>query len=306
MGWGFVARRVAGSLIVVVGALIAVFFLARLRGDPVYLMVGPGATEEIIAQTRHAYGLDRPLHEQLGRFLGGAVRGDFGTSLRQEVPVLSLVMERLPNTILLTVLAIAVSTLSAVVLGSVAATRRGHVTDRLVMGLALLGQCMPVFWLGLMLILVFGMRLQLLPSSGIGSWRHLILPTITLAAFTMARTARLVRSGLLDALQQDYVRTARAKGVREWRVVLRHGLRNALLPVITVLGLEVGQLMGGAVITETIFAWPGVGSLVVDSIFARDFPVIQGAVFVIVVTVVAINFVIDLAYLAADPRITYR
>jgi peptide/nickel transport system permease protein len=209
----------------------------------------------------------------------------------------------MPATLQLTVAAMVISTLVSVPAGIIAAIKRGSLYDSLVMLVSLLGQSIPVYWLGLMLILTFGVRFELLPTSGTGSFAHLILPAVTLAAYAMARNARLVRSGMLDVLGQDYVRTARAKGLVERVVVIRHGLRNAAIPVVTLLALDFGALLGGAVITETIFAWPGVGRLVMQAIFQRDFPLVQAAVFVVAVTFVLINLAVDLVYTVLDPRI---
>jgi ABC-type dipeptide/oligopeptide/nickel transport system permease component len=240
---------------------------------------------------------------QYAKFLARPVRGDFGNSLWQNQPALELVLDRLPATLQLTLAAMAISVAVSVPAGIIAAIKRGSVFDSMVMLATLLGQSIPVYWLGLMLILTFGVRFEVLPTSGTGSVAHLILPAVTLAAYVMARNARLVRSGMLDVLSQDYIRTARAKGLVERIVVLRHGLRNAAIPVVTMLALDFGALLGGAVITETIFAWPGVGRLVMQAIFQRDFPLVQAAVFVVAVTFVLINVAVDLVYTVLDPRI---
>jgi peptide/nickel transport system permease protein len=299
-------RRGLRALVVIFGSLTLVFFIGRLSGDPVLLMVAPGATAQDISAMRHSLGLDQPLALQFARFLGELAQGDLGTSLWQGQPVASLVLARLPYTASLTLVSLALAVVVAVPAGVFSAVKRNSVADRLVMLLALAGQSMPVFWLGLLLIQVFAVALPVLPSSGTGDVRHLILPAVTLGLFSTARTTRLVRSGLLEVLGDDHVRTARAKGLAESAVLLRHALRNALLPVVTLLGLEFGRLLGGAVITETIFAWPGVGRLAVDAISHRDFPLLQGIVLCVACSFVVINLAVDLLYGVLDPRIRVR
>jgi ABC-type dipeptide/oligopeptide/nickel transport system permease component len=267
-------------------------------------MLSPQATLEDIERVRRQMGFDRPLPEQFLRFLGGAVRGDFGRSLRYtDQPALAIVVERFPATVELALATLAWSIPVALVLGLASAVRRASVSESVAMTTALLGQSMPSFWLGLMLILVFSVNLGLLPSSGRGTLSHLVLPALTLGGFFMARLTRLVRSGLLDVLGQDYVRTARAKGLAERIVVARHAFKNAAIPIVTILGLDVGTLLGGAVITETVFAWPGIGRLAIEAIAVRDFPVVQADVFFIALTFVAINLVVDVLYTWLDPRV---
>ena len=302
----FILRRLMTSIVVVVGVTLAVFVIARLTGDPAVMLAGPEAGPEQIDTIRREFHLDRPIAEQYLAFASGALRGDFGRSLTQGQPAMGLVLERMPATLRLAVAALVLSLLVAIPAGVIAATHRGSLVDRGVMLVALIGQCLPVFWLGIMLILVFAVSLRMFPAAGASTPQHLVLPAITLGAFTTARTARLVRSGMVEVLASDYVRTARAKGLSELVVLIRHALRNSMLPVLTVLGLEVGQLLSGAVITEQIFAWPGIGTLALKSIFSRDFPVVQAAVFVGAVLVVAINFVVDLLYCVIDPRIKYQ
>jgi peptide/nickel transport system permease protein len=266
-------------------------------------MAGDQWTPEQIAQFRHDMGFDRPWIVQYGEFLWRAAQGDFGVSLRQHQPTFMLIMERMPATLELTVAALAISTVLALPIGIISAARRNSLGDHLGMLLALVGQSVPVFWLGLMLILVFGVQLRLLPVAGRGGWDSLILPAVSLATFSLARNARIIRSSLLEVLGQDYVRTARAKGLVERAVLYRHALRNALIPVVTLIGLEFGTLRGGAVITETIFAWPGVGRLTVQAIFARDLPLVQTAVTVLATIFVLLNLAVDLLYTYLDPRI---
>jgi len=302
----FLIRRAMRAVLVIAGSLILVFFIARLSGDPVLLMVAPGATADEIAAMRRSLGLDQPLPVQLLRYLGGLVRGDLGISLWQGQPVISLVLARLPYTASLTLAALLLAMLVALPTGILTAIKRNTAVDRLAMLLALIGQSMPVFWLGLLLIQVFAVAVPVLPSSGTGTFSHLILPAVTLGLFSTARTTRLVRSGLLDVLNDDYVRTARAKGLGELAVLVRHALRNVLLPVVTLLALEFGRLLGGAVITETIFAWPGLGRLAVDAISRRDFPLLQGVVLSVACGFVVINLLVDLLYGVLDPRIRVR
>jgi peptide/nickel transport system permease protein len=300
----FLLARLAQSIVVILGVLFLVFIILQLTGDPARLMLSPQATLEDIERVRRQMGFDRPLPEQFLRFLGGAVRGDFGRSLRYtDQPALAIVVERFPATVELALATLAWSMPVALVLGLASAVRRASVSESVAMTTALLGQSMPSFWLGLMLILVFSVNLGLLPSSGRGTLSHLVLPALTLGGFFMARLTRLVRSGLLDVLGQDYVRTARAKGLAERIVVARHAFKNAAIPIVTILGLDVGTLLGGAVITETVFAWPGIGRLAIEAIAVRDFPVVQADVFFIALTFVAINLVVDVLYTWLDPRV---
>jgi peptide/nickel transport system permease protein len=300
----FLLARFAQSIVVILGVLFLVFIILQLTGDPARLMLSPQATLEDIERVRRQMGFDRPLPEQFLRFLGGAVRGDFGRSLRYtDQPALAIVVERFPATVELALATLAWSIPVALVLGLASAVRRASVSESVAMTTALLGQSMPSFWLGLMLILVFSVNLGLLPSSGRGTLSHVVLPALTLGGFFMARLTRLVRSGLLDVLGQDYVRTARAKGLAERIVVARHAFKNAAIPIVTILGLDVGTLLGGAVITETVFAWPGIGRLAIEAIAVRDFPVVQADVFFIALTFVAINLVVDVLYTWLDPRV---
>jgi ABC-type dipeptide/oligopeptide/nickel transport system permease component len=299
----YVTRRLAQALIVLLGISVVVFVILHLTGDPTVLMLPPDVTAEEVARFRKAMGFDDPLPVQYWRFLRGVLQGNFGNSLRHDEPALGLVWERMPATLELTVVALAVALLLAIPAGIVSAIFRNTAVDYVSTVVALVGQAMPTFWLGIMLILVFAVGLQVLPSSGRGSFLNLILPALTLGLFTAARTMRLTRSALLEVLGQDYVRTARAKGVAERGVVWKHALRNASIPVITIVGLELGTLLGGAVITETIFAWPGVGRLSVQAIYNRDYPLVQASVFVLASTFVLVNLAVDLVYTYLDPRI---
>ncbi len=299
----YVARRLAQSLIVLLGISIVVFVILHLTGDPTLLMLPPDASAEEVARFRRAMGFDDPLPLQYWRFLRGVLQGNFGNSLRHDEPALALVFERMPATLELTAVALGVALVLAIPAGIVSALSRNTALDYVSTVTALVGQAMPTFWLGIMLILVFSVGLQMLPSSGRGGLTHLILPAVTLGLFTSARTMRLTRSALLEVLGQDYVRTARAKGVAERGVVWKHALRNAAIPVITIVGLELGTLLGGAVITETIFAWPGVGRLSVQAIYNRDYPLVQASVFVLASIFVLVNLAVDLVYTYLDPRI---
>ena len=300
----FLASRLAQAAFVLLGVSFAVFALSHLSGDPVSLMVGPTATQADIEALRQSMNLDRPFFMQYAAFLGGVLQGDFGTSLWQHQPALGLVLERFPFTIQLAAAALFLALLVAVPLGILSAVYRNSLLDRLAIGTSLVGQSVPGFWLGLLLILLFSVTLRLLPTGGSGSLLHLILPAVTLAAFTMGRIARLVRTNMLDALNSDALRTARAKGLREMTVVLKHGLRNGAIPIVTLIGLDASSLLGGAVITETIFAWPGLGRLVVQAISQRDFPLVQAATLCIAVIVVAVNLIVDLSYSFLDPRVS--
>jgi peptide/nickel transport system permease protein len=302
----YIARRLVQAVLVIFGVVTAVFFLLQLTGDPVRLMVGEGAAEADIENIRHQLGLDRPLPERYVSFLSNAARADFGQSVRQRGrPAMEIVLDRYPATLRLAFLALSLSVLMAVVFGLISAVKRYSLLDNGVMVMALFGQSIPNFWLGIMLILVFAVQFGWLPSQGYGDGdvKHVLLPTLTLAAPGLARLTRLVRSGLLDVLDQDYVRTARAKGLREMGVIFGHALKNAAIPLVTIIGLDLGALLGGAVVTEQIFAWPGVGLEVVLAINNRDFPVVQAAVFVVAVSFVMINLGVDLLYTWLDPRV---
>lgn len=279
------------------------FALLQLTGDPARLMAPPEAGEEAIQEIRRELGLDQPLYVQFGRYLAGAARGDFGMSLSFREPAAQMVLDRFPATLELTLVALAWSLLASLALGLVSAIRRYRWEDFLASGISLLGQSLPVFWLGIMLILLFGVTWHVLPTSGKEGPSSFVLPAITLGAYGMARTTRLVRSGMLDVLSTDYVRAARAKGLSQRVVVLRHALKNAAIPIVTVVGLDFGTLLGGAVITETIFAWPGVGRLAYEAISRRDFPLVQADVFYVATAFVVVNFLVDLLYTWLDPRV---
>jgi peptide/nickel transport system permease protein len=287
--------------VVVFGILSGLFFLLRLSGDPALVLAGPDATPETVAEVRRQLGLDEPLAVQYVSFLGQTARLDFGRSFRYRQPALPLVLQRLPTTLQLAAAAVAVAVVVAVPLGVLAAVRRGRVESRLIMLLAALGQAMPSFWLGIVLILIFAVRLRWLPSFGSGDLQHAVLPVATLAAFQVARLARLVRSEMLEVLSQDYIRTAYAKGLSARLVLWRHALRNTLVTLVTA-GLDFSILIGGAVVVETVFTYNGLGLQLVESIGGRDYPVVQATVFVVAIVVVLVHFLVDWSYQLLDPR----
>ncbi|MFC1492196.1 ABC transporter permease [Nitrospinota bacterium] len=302
----YLFRRAFRALLVVLGVSFISFAVLFLSGDPTDTMVGEDWTIEEVQKLRRDMGLDRPWFIQYLTYVSRAVRGDFGESLRYRQPAFKLIAERIPATLELASLALVISVVLALPLGIVSATMRGSVYDHGGMIFALFGQSMPVFWLGLMLILVFGVHLGWLPVSGRGGIEKLVLPSITLATYSLARNTRVIRSSMLDVLGQDYVRTARAKGLTEQAIIYIHALRNSLIPVVTIIGLEFGHLLGGAVIVETIFAWPGIGRLMIQAVYAKDFPLVQASVTVAALIFVTLNFFVDFIYSYLDPRIRVR
>jgi len=313
----YLARRLLLLVPVLVGVSVVVFLVLHLSpGDPAEIMLGSQATQEDLARLRHELGLTEPLHVQYVHWVAHVARGDLGRSLWMKRPVLDEVLNRYKATLVLTASGLLLSTLGGIVLGVASAVRPHSFLDRMSAVTSLFGASMPVFWLGIVLMVVFSLWLGWLPASGMwapygqGGLRdllaHLVLPAVTLAAASLTIIARLTRSTMLEILSQDYIRTARAKGLVEQRVVFRHGLKNALVPIVTVVGVQAGYLLGGAVLTETVFAWPGVGLLMVQGILARDFPLVQGCVLVIALTFVLINLAVDLLYAWLDPRIQYE
>ncbi len=309
----YILRRLLLLPVTALGVSILVFMVLHLvPGNPAQVIAGADAPPATVKQIEHELGLDRPLPEQYWNYLRRVLHGDLGRSLRSKRPVTSDIRDALPNTLTLAVLAAAVTPLLAIPLGMLAATRQGTPVDTVVTFFSTIGITIPVFAIGLLLIFVFGIRLGWMPISGIGSslWsfdglKHAILPAITLSLGSIAVVTRLSRSALLEVLNQDYIRTARAKGLREGTVILRHGFKNALLPIVTVYGLQIGGLLSGAVVTETVFAWPGIGRLAVSAIQGRDFPVVQGCLLVVATVFVLVNLAVDLLYALIDPRIHY-
>jgi peptide/nickel transport system permease protein len=298
----YLLSRVGQTALVVFLALTAVFFLMRLGGDPVLLFLPMDIQAKDVDEFRQRLGFNDPLPVQYARFIAGAVHGDFGESLRYKRDALGLVLERLPATLSLGGAALALTFCLAIPAGVVSAVRRGSVWDYIGMTGAVLGQAIPGFWLGLMLIYLFSVRLGWLPTGGMGGLAHFVMPCIVLASFYAARIARLTRSAVLETLNEEYILTARAKGLSELVVIGKHTLKNSAIPVVTLFGLETGQLLGGAVITETIFAWPGLGRVTIQALQNRDFPVVLAAVFLASVTYTLINFAVDLLYGWLDPR----
>ncbi|ATA24432.1 ABC transporter permease [Brenneria goodwinii] len=299
----YVLSRVGQAVLVMFGVSILIFYSLHLTGDPAAVMMPPGSSQQEIDHFRHSMGFDRPLLWQYGHYLYGVLQGDLGDSLRYSQPVATLIGDRVPATLLLAVTALSWSTAVGLTLGIISALWQNSLWDLLSRLLAFSGQAIPVFWLGLLMILLFSLDLRWLPSGGYGSLSHLIMPAVSLGAYYMSAIARLVRASLIDVMQQDYIRTARAKGLSAWRIVVRHGLRNALIPVVTVQGMYFASLLGGALVTEIIFAWPGIGRLAVQAIQNRDFPLVQAIVLLAALVFVTINLIIDLLYVLLNPRI---
>ena len=303
----YITRRLILTLPVLFGVATLVFSLIHLvPGDPAQAMLGDGASPEDIAQLRTRLGLDRPLVEQYGRYLKGLVQGDLGTSLRTQQPVTTQIAERLPATAELASAAMLVAVALALPLGLIAAVWRGTWVDQSAMGLALVGISVPGFWLGPLLALIFAVELGWLPVSGRGTPAHLVLPAITLGSALAAILARMTRASVLEELREQYVVAARARGASRVRAVVVHALRNSLIPVVTILGLQLGAVLTGSIITETIFSWPGVGRLLIQSINFRDYPMVQGCILLIAVTYVTMNLLTDLVYGWLDPRIRFE
>ena len=302
----FVLRRLVMTGLMLFLVVLTVFLLGHLTGDPVRLMVPDEATEQDMAALRRELGFDRPLAVQFVDFLTHAVQGDLGKSLRYRKPALALVLERMPATVELGTAAMLIALLVAIPAGIVSAPRPGSLVDALTSTASAIGQALPPFWIGIMLIILFAVQLRWLPAAGRGEFGSLVLPAITLGLWPMARMARMLRSSLLEALQEDFVRSARAKGLAERAVLLRHVLRNASIPTVTMAGLTYGSILGGTVITESVFAWPGVGRLALEAVYNRDFPLVQATVLIVAGIFVAINFVLDLIYVWLDPRIRLR
>lgn len=299
----YIIKRLLQTIPVLFIIIFTVFLLVYLAGDPVILMLPEDATEEEIDTLRTALNLDKPFIIQFGTYVGNLLQGDFGTSFHYDLPALPLVLERLPATIELTIAAMIVGVAIAIPFGIWSASKRNTGIDVAITGGSVLGQAIPNFWLGIMLILIFSVNIDIFPVSGRGTWMHLVLPAITLGTGLAATVARLTRSNLLEVLGQDFVRTARAKGVNKIVVLFRHGLRNSLIPVVTVMAMQTSSLLGGALITEYIFSWPGIGQLLIQAVHTRDMAIIQAATFVIALAVILMNFLADITYRLLDPRI---
>jgi len=299
----YVTRQLVQLVVVVIGISLLAFTILHVLGDPVLLLLPQNAGKEEFERYRRLLGLDQPLYVQYWKFASRAVLGDFGKSWYADTPAFRLVLERMPPTIYLTLAGLFVALLIALPLGILSALKRHSWVDSLCTAVAVAGQATPLFWLGIMLIIVFAVRLRALPASGYGTWQHFLLPSFCLGAALAPITMRLVRSGLIEVMNMEFIKTARAKGVGERMVVVKHAFRNACIPVITVLGLQFGQLLGGAIITETVFAWPGVATLTVESIRNQDFPVVQCAVILLALLIVTANLIVDLIVGLIDPRI---
>ena len=301
----FVLGRLAQALLTLLLLSLIVFGLARLTGDPVSLMAPMEASAQDLEAIRASLGLDRPLPVQYGHFVLNALQGDFGRSIKWDTPAMEMLLERFPATIVLSMSSMAFGLVLALTVGIWSAVRRDTWFDQLGKVVALIGQSMPTFWFGILLILVLSLQMRWLPTSGYGLDAHLVMPTITLGTFVAASIMRVTRSAMIDALEMDHIRTARSKGVPEWRVVLVHALKNAAIPILTITALQAATILRGAVVTETVFAWPGIGKIAIDAVYARDFPLVQAAVLLMGVVFLAVNLVVDLIYVVLDPRISY-
>ncbi|MFC4409540.1 ABC transporter permease [Chungangia koreensis] len=302
----YLRQRILQIVPVLILITFIVFFLVYMAGDPVSLMLPEDATPEDIENLREALKLNEPVPVQFGYFLLNLVQGDFGQSFRYAQPALPIVMERLPATLILALTSMVVAVLIAIPAGIISAVKRNTFLDMFVTGFSILGKAMPNFWLGIMLMLVFGVMLQVLPVSGNETWRHLVLPSITLGTAVSAEMTRLIRSSMLEILQQDYIRTAKSKGVQPFTLIMKHGFKNSLVPVITILFLQISTLVSGALVTEVVFSYPGLGQLLVQAVNGRDMAIVQAAVFVVAIMVIFLNLIADILYRIFDPRIKYN
>jgi ABC-type dipeptide/oligopeptide/nickel transport system permease component len=303
----YIVRRLLQVVPVVLGVTVIVFGMVRLiPGDPAQILAGSNATLEDIQGVRQQLGLDKPLLEQYFIYLKNIFKGDLGESLRTRQPVLQEIKHRYGNSLLLASCSVLIMVLLGITTGILSAVKQGSWMDHISMAISLFGVSMPIYWFGLMLMLVFSVHLGLFPTTGIGTFKHLVLPSLALGAHSTAVVARLTRSSMLEVIRQDYIRTARAKGLNEYSVILQHALKNALIPVVTIVFLRFGTLLGGAVLAETVFAWPGIGLLMIEAIGARDYPLVQGCVLMVAVSFVLVNLITDLIYPLIDPRIRYK
>ena len=307
MSLRFIVRRLGTSVLVLfLVAVVAFSLIYIVPGDPARILLGPRASPENVEALRVSMGFDRPILTQFFEFISGIFQGDFGTSLAAKRPSVDLVMEALPATLLLASSALIVAFGVGVPMGIMAALQKGKAFDRFALGLAIIGQSVPAFWLGLVLIAVVALRMGLLPTSGYGSFKHLILPTLCLAPYILGVIIRITRISVLEVLDQDYMRTAKSKGLSQWNVVGKHAFKNALIPIVTIMGFQIAALLGGAVITETVFAWPGIGQLAVNSISSRDWPVVRTIILFSAIGLVVINFFVDVTYSQIDKRIRFK
>lgn len=307
MSLRYLVRRLGQAAVIVILVTMVVFALVNVvPGDPAFLILGDGASPEAVASLRAELGLDEPLWRQYLQFMGGILSGDFGTSVRARLPVMDVIAPTIVPTLQLIGAAMGLAIVVGVPLGVLAAVNRGTFIDRSALVLALLGQSVPAFWLGLILISFVAFRWGLLPTSGYGTWQHLVLPTLALAPTAMGMLLRVSRISMVDVLEEDYVLTARAKGAEASRVYGKHAFKNASIPVVTIAGLQLGALLGGAIITETVFAWPGIGRLAVNSLIARDWPVVRTIVLLVAVGLVVINIVVDFIYALIDKRVQFE
>ena len=302
----YILKRLGQSIIVLLGVTLVVFVVMNLTGDPLDFILPPGTPPEVYDRYEKELGYDQPIAVQYGRFLVNAVQGDFGEPHYYKKPAMEVVLSRVPATLQLALTALGLSILVGIPLGVLAAIKRGTPLDASIRFVALLGQCVPIFWLGMVLMLVFSIMLRWLPTYGNGSLKHLILPAVALSAYSCASIARLVRSGMIDVLGQEYITVARAKGVRELAVVMKHAFKNSLSSVLTILGLQMASLLGGSLVTETVFSWPGLGRLLQQAVLNRDFTVVEAVVCLIACTFVLVNLLVDIFYAVINPRIKYQ
>jgi peptide/nickel transport system permease protein len=300
-------KRLAASVVVLLSMMFLVMLIMELiPGDPAALMLGENATQEMVEELRHQLGLDRPILTRYVEYVWNIAHGDLGRSIREMAPVSALLKETWPETLELTAAAMLLTLCVGLPIGIASGAKPGSILDHVSRVVSLLGLCMPVFWIGLVLIYFFSVMLGWFPVGGTGSLRHLVLPAVTMSAYTVASLARMTRSSLMEVLNEDYVRTARAKGLSFWAVVVRHGFRNSMIPIVTIFGMQVGQLMGGAILTETVFAWPGMGRLMIGAIMERDYPLVQGTVLVFAAAFILINFLVDLSYGWINPQVAKK
>jgi peptide/nickel transport system permease protein len=300
-----IGQRLIQVVVICLGISFVSFVLLHLTGDPVTMMLPLDAPEREIDLFRQKMGFDRPIPIQYLTFLKNAIQGDFGNSLFLERPAISLVLERFPASLLLISAGLSLALLIAIPLGIISALKNHSLADNLCTSFAVMGQAMPLFWFAIMMMIIFSIQLRWLPVSGYGTWKHLVLPAICMGLWQSPPTMRIIRSGMLDILSQDYIRTAQAKGLSEWKVVVKHALKNALIPVVNLIGLQFGFLVGGAVVTETVFSWPGVASLLLNAIRTYDFPVVQASLFLLALLIICVNLLVDVICVFIDPRIRH-